>query len=183
MGCFFLIYLHGSGDGEGWRRLSEDEHAAPLYQKIIGIVLMIIGAVFTNLGNNLMSLGHSQQREIDQVMADYEKRMTLKRSNSMSPPGSAGTRTRAKKEMKKNDTQISDLENAKMDTLEDLVQIKTKPKPLNLENLGNWNTGITYLLCVMASCSLNKSQPALLCRTRRLGFIFLIFIVLIVRLL
>ena len=35
------------------------------YDWIIGIVLMFVGAICTNLGNNLMSLGHLQQREID----------------------------------------------------------------------------------------------------------------------
>ena len=49
---------------------NEDSENPPMYQSIIGIVLMIIGAVCTNLGNNLMSLGHSQQREIDKYKAD-----------------------------------------------------------------------------------------------------------------
>lgn len=52
---------------------SDDDYTEPpLYQSIIGIILMIIGAVCTNLGNNLMSLGHSQQREIDVYNATQE---------------------------------------------------------------------------------------------------------------
>lgn len=35
------------------------------YDWIIGIVLMFLGSICTNLGNNLMSLGHAQQREIN----------------------------------------------------------------------------------------------------------------------
>ena len=56
------------------RILSEEEDTVnpPMYQSIIGIFLMIIGAVCTNLGNNLMSLGHSQQREIDHYKAKQE---------------------------------------------------------------------------------------------------------------
>ena len=56
------------------RLLTESEQSEndPLHQSIIGIILMIIGAICTNLGNNLMSLGHSQQREIDRRKADQE---------------------------------------------------------------------------------------------------------------
>ena len=54
------------------RLLAEDSEKPPMYQSIIGIILMIIGAVCTNLGNNLMSLGHSQQRELEQYKADQE---------------------------------------------------------------------------------------------------------------
>jgi hypothetical protein len=34
---------------------------------IIGVVLMVVGSVLNNLGNNLMSLGHTEQRNIDKI--------------------------------------------------------------------------------------------------------------------
>lgn len=41
---------------------------------LIGVALMTVGSIMNNLGNNLMSLGHAEQREIDKLM--------LKRTNS-----------------------------------------------------------------------------------------------------
>ena len=103
---------------------SDGENESPLYQKIIGIVMMIIGAVFTNLGNNLMSLGHSQQREIDHNKAEYEKRRSLRMT--MSPPGSTDSHSR----------EIGNISNSLNDNEQDfpaLVNVKSKPKPLNLD--------------------------------------------------
>ena len=37
--------------------------AFPLW--IVGVLLVILGSIGQNLGNNLMSLGHAQQRELD----------------------------------------------------------------------------------------------------------------------
>ena len=41
---------------------------------LIGVALMTVGSIMNNLGNNLMSLGHAEQREIDKLM--------LQRTNS-----------------------------------------------------------------------------------------------------
>jgi magnesium transporter len=41
---------------------------------LIGVGLMIVGAVLTNVGNNLMSLGHIQQKELDKKKAEISAR-------------------------------------------------------------------------------------------------------------
>lgn len=55
---------------------------------LIGVGLMVVGAVLTNVGNNLMSLGHTQQKELDKKKAEISERDrsgTLESMKSDSP--------------------------------------------------------------------------------------------------
>ena len=56
---------------------ANNEREPGKYDWIIGIILMIVGSVLTNLGNNLMSLGHTEHR--------MEKKRCYSQSKSGSP--------------------------------------------------------------------------------------------------
>lgn len=45
---------------------------------IVGVVLVLLGSIGQNLGNNLMSLGHEQQRQIDAAKAKEEEEAAAK---------------------------------------------------------------------------------------------------------
>ena len=55
----------------------EGESSGASYNFIIGVVLMLIGSIMNNLGNNLMSLGHSEQKVID----DLNMKRTMSRDS------------------------------------------------------------------------------------------------------
>ena len=45
------------------------------YDWLIGVLLMFLGSILTNLGNNLMSLGHTQSKENDRRELELEKEL------------------------------------------------------------------------------------------------------------
>lgn len=116
------------GDGDG---PPPDEHP-PNYDWIIGIALMFIGSICTNLGNNLMSLGHLQQRELDRVrsLSDPQTpistpgvivRKTLAPKDNIDTPSEVVAVTSAKTNNNKTATPVVDME-APLD----IAQVKPK---------------------------------------------------------
>lgn len=62
---------------------------------IVGVVLVLLGSVGQNLGNNLMSLGHEQQRQIDAAKAKEEEEASSKGKGEVYAPTEGGENKRS----------------------------------------------------------------------------------------
>lgn len=91
--------------------------AFPLW--VVGVLLVILGSIGQNLGNNLMSLGHAQQRALDEAAAEEEERKSHK------PGIDNGDQTLY--EQQQGENKRSDSVDAQQKESKDLVMSNGKP--------------------------------------------------------